>query len=154
MTWSEIWEKLTREDATVQTIQTKTGTYSRSIDFVELFNPGNFKAQERNLNAGSTYDIKIDPALDLTRPGVQETTRRNIHTGDPLIVIGDPPCTVLSPMQNINLKHHNNNAETWEPSINLGVDLLVFACQCYLNQIARGMFRGTSMGVYSHRGYV
>ena len=72
------------------------------IDFVELFNPGNFKAQKGTLIAGQTHDVKSNPAMDLTRTTVQEQTRLSIAQEDPMISIGAPPCTVFSPMQNIN----------------------------------------------------
>ena len=54
-------------------------------DFVELFNPGNFKAQKGTFTAGQTYDVKMNPALDLTRTTVQEQTRVSIAKEDPMI---------------------------------------------------------------------
>ena len=41
-------------------------------------------------------------------------------------------------MQNINQRHHIG--ETWERKKQEGMDLLVFATQCYWDQIERGMF--------------
>ena len=102
MTWSEIWEQLTGESSVVQAIST---THSdQLVDFVELFNPGNFKEQIQQkfgLVAGGTYDVKFDPAIDLTRDAVRHQVRKDIEREDPLILIGAPPCTVFSPMQNI-----------------------------------------------------
>ena len=75
------------------------------VDFVELFNPGNFKAQKGTLSAGTTYDVKINPAMDLTRSSVQDQTRLSIAQEDPMILIGAPPCTIFSPMQNKCFNH-------------------------------------------------
>ena len=68
MNWSAIWHALTGEpieDVEINAI--KTMDQSTNVDFVELFNPGNFKLHKGNLVAGGTYDIKVDPSMDLTR---------------------------------------------------------------------------------------
>ena len=136
VTWSEIWEQLTGESLTIQAI---TNTQAdQSVDFVELFNPGNFKEQKSSLVAGGTYDVRVNPAIDLTRDSVRQQVRKDIEREDPLILLGAPPCTVFSPMQNINQKHHIGDA--WEKKKQDGIDLLLFATQCYWDQIERGMF--------------
>ena len=136
MTWSEIWEQLTGESLTIQAITTNPA--DQSVDFVELFNPGNFKEQKSSLVAGGTYDVRVNPAIDLTRDSVRQQVRKDIEKEDPLILLGAPPCTVFSPMQNINQKHHIG--EAWEKKKQDGMDLLLFATQCYWDQIERGMF--------------
>ena len=136
MTWSEIWEQLTGESLTIQAI-TNNQT-DQSVDFVELFNPGNFKEQKSSLVAGGTYDVRVNPAIDLTRDSVRQQVRKDTEKEDPLILLGAPPCTVFSPMQNINQKHHIGDA--WEKKKQDGMDLLLFATQCYWDQIERGMF--------------
>ena len=62
MTWSEIWEQLTGESLTIQAITNNQA--DQSVDFVELFNPGNFKEQKSSLVAGGTYDVRVNPAID------------------------------------------------------------------------------------------
>ena len=88
--------------------------------------------------AGGTYDVQVNPAIDLTRESVRHQVRKDIEREDPIILLGAPPCTVFSPMQNINQKHHIG--EAWERKKQEGMDLLVFATQCYWDQIERGMF--------------
>ena len=118
---------LTGENPTVHAISTaQTG---QSVDFVKLFNPAN-KEQKANLVASATYDIQVNPAIDLTRDSIRQQSGKDISQEDPLTVIGAPPCTVFSPMQNINQKHH----------IEEGMDLLIFATQKYWDQIERGTF--------------
>ena len=73
---------------------------------MELFNPGNFKEQKSSLVAGGTYDVRVNPAIDLTRDSVRQQVRKDIEKEDPLILLGAPPCTVFSPMQNINEETH------------------------------------------------
>ena len=126
MDWPSIWQALTGErieDVAINAVKSESTT---QVDFVELFNPGNFKAQKGTLIAGQTYDVKSNPALDLTRTTVQEQTRLSIAREDPMILIGAPPCTVFSPMQNINQKHQQGPA--WEQKYQEGCDLLQFAC--------------------------
>ena len=135
-TWSEIWEQLTGESLTIQAITSHQT--DQSVDFVELFHPGNFKEQKSSLVAGGTYDVHVNPAIDLTRESVRQQVRKDIEREDPLILLGAPPCTVFSPMQNINQKHHIGDA--WEKKKQEGMELLIFATQCYWDQIERGMF--------------
>ena len=62
MDWPSIWQALTGErveDVAINAIRSSEST--TQVDFVELFNPGNFKAQKGTLNAGTTYDVKVDP---------------------------------------------------------------------------------------------
>ena len=135
MDWTSIWQAMTGErieDVAINAVKSESTT---QVDFVELFNPGNIKAQK--LIAGQTYDVKSNPALDLTRTTVQEQTRLSIAREDPMILIGAPPCTVFSPMQNINQKHQQG--PVWEQKYQEGCDLLQFASQCYWDQI-EGMF--------------
>ena len=74
MNWSEIWEQLTGETSIIQSIShTQTG---QAVDFVELFNPANFKEQRASLVAGETYDVKINPAIDLTRESIRQQVRK------------------------------------------------------------------------------
>ena len=129
MNWSEIWEKLTGETPTIQAISTTTIS-GQSVDFVELFNPGNFNEQKATLTAGGTYDVKVNPVIDLTRAPIKEQIRKGIEKEDPLVIQGAPPCTVFSPMQNINQKHHQG--EAWNKKCQKGVDLLAFATQRFL----------------------
>ena len=86
MDWPSIWQALTGkrvEDVEINAIRSVEP--STQVDFMELFNPGNFKAQKGNLNAGRTYDVKVDPAIDLTRTSVQEQVRLSIAQEDPMI---------------------------------------------------------------------
>ena len=70
MTWSEIWEQLTGESLTIQAITSHQT--DQWVDFVELFNPGNFKEQKSSLVAGGTSDVHVNPAIDLTRDSVRQ----------------------------------------------------------------------------------
>ena len=61
-----------------------------------------------------------------------------IEREDPLFLIGAPPCTVFSSMQNINQKH--NMGQQWELKYQEGLTHLEFAVQLYWEQISRGRF--------------
>ena len=83
MTWSEIWEQLTGESLTLQALS--NNQTDQTVDFVELFNPGNFKEQKFGLVAGGTYDVQVNPAINLTRDSVRYQVRKEIEMEDPLI---------------------------------------------------------------------
>ena len=136
MTWSEVWKTLTGEDAPIRSIfaiQAQT-----NVDFVELYNPGNFTANKGELVAGTVIDCKVNPQFDLTSSQVRQEVAILIEKEDPLFLIGAPPCTVFSSMQNINHRHHVG--EVWEVKYQQGLSHLEYAVRLYWEQISRGRF--------------
>ena len=136
MSWPEVWKTLTGEEAPIRSIfaiQTQS-----SVDFVELYNPGNFTANKGELVAGTVIDCKVNPHLDLTSSQVRQEVATLIEREDPLFLIGAPPCTVFSSMQNINQRH--NVGEAWELKYQQGLAHLEYAVQLYWEQISRGRF--------------
>ena len=108
------------------------------FDFVELYNPGNFTANKGELTSGTVIDCKVNPQFDLTSSQVREEVSTLIEKEDPLFLIGAPPCTVFSSMQNINQKY--NIGDAWEVKYQQGLSHLEFAVQMYWEQIFRGRF--------------
>ena len=91
MTWSDVWKTLTGEEAPIRSIfaiQAQT-----NVDFVELYNPGNFTAHKGELIAGTVIDCKVNPQFDLTSSQVRQEVATLIEKEDPLFLIGAPPCT-------------------------------------------------------------
>ena len=104
MTWPDVWKTLTGEEAPIRSIFAIQA--QSNVDFVELYNPGNFTANKGELIAGTVIDCKINPHLDLTSSQVRQEVATLIEKEDPLFLIGAPPCTVFSSMQNINQRHN------------------------------------------------
>ena len=104
-----------------------------SVDFVELYNPGNFTANKGELVAGTVIDCEVNPHLDLTSSQEVATL---IEREDPLFLIGAPPCTVFSSMQNINQRH--NVGEAWELKYQQGLAHLEYAVQYTGNRFPGG----------------
>ena len=103
-----------------------------------MYNPGNFTANKGELVARTVIDCKINPHLDLPSSQVRQEVATLIEREDPLFLIGAPPCTVFSSMQNINQKH--NVGEVWELKYQQGLAHLEYAVQLYWEQISRGRF--------------
>ena len=83
-------------------------------------------------------DCKVNPQFDLTSSQVRQEVATLIEKEDPLFLIGAPPCTVFSSMQNINQKY--NTGEAWEVKYQLKLSHLEYAVQLYWEQISRGRF--------------
>ena len=137
MDWKDVWLALTGEVVQIQAISL-TKDSDIQVDFVELFNPGNFTACAQDLIPGMIIDMKVDPHMDMRVETYRTQTRHNIAKGDPLIVLGAPPCTVFSSMQNINQKHHGT--PEWQSKYEEGLSLLQFSVEVYWDQVARGKF--------------
>ena len=54
------------ENSIIQSISTAQA--GQSIDFVEVFNPANFKAQRASLVAGARYDVQVNPHARVDTP--------------------------------------------------------------------------------------
>ena len=98
MDWKDVWQTLTGEVVQIQSISVK-GSNRVTVDFVELFNPGNFTACAQDLTPGTIIDVSIDPEKDMRVETYRSQARHDIAREDPLIVLGAPPCTVFSSMQ-------------------------------------------------------
>ena len=88
------------------------------------------------LIAGTVIDCKVNPQLDLTSSQVRQEVALLIEKEDPLFLIGAPPCTVFSSMQNINHRHHVG--EVWEVKYQQGLSHLEYAVQLYWEQNFQG----------------
>ena len=64
MGWDQVWSTLTGDSVKVQTISVPQGT-TQQVDFVELFNPGNFIANAQDLQPGLIVDIDVDSTRDM-----------------------------------------------------------------------------------------
>ena len=100
--------------------------------------PENFTACAQDLIPGTIIDMSIDPEKDMRVETYRTQARHDIAITDPLIVLGAPPCTVFSSMQNINQKHHGT--PEWQRRYAEGLTLLQFSVEVYWDQISRGKF--------------
>ena len=84
-------------------------------------------------------DMSVNPQMDMRVETYRVQARHNIATSDPLIVLGAPPCTVFSSMQNINQKHHGTRRTG-----RVGMRKVSYFCNSavdvYWDQVARGKF--------------
>ena len=137
MDWKDVWQALTGEAIQIQSISVNCGS-GVAIDFVELFNPGNFTACAQELSPGIIIDMSVDPEKDMRVDTYRVQARHDITKCDPLIVLAAPPCTVFSSMQNTNQKHHGT--PEWEKKCEDGLTLLQFSVDVCWDQISRGKF--------------
>ena len=166
MDWKEVWQTLTGEAVRVHPISVNRDD-TTVVDFVELFNPGNFTACAQDLSHGTIYDMSVDPEKDMRVETYRTQARHDIAKSDPLIVFAAPPCTVFSSMQNINHKYHGTPEWRWSrPSAVLcgcvlgsNLSWQVFSprasCNCLLmGFIVYSRISGTPRGRYCYRRYV
>ena len=136
MDWKDVWQALTGEAIQIESISVKRDV-NVAVDFVELFNPGNFTACAQELNPGLIIDMSVDPEKDMRVDTYRVQARHDIGTQDPLIVIAAPPCTVFSAMQNIN---QEAGTPEWEKKYEDALALLQFSVDVCWDQISRGKF--------------
>ena len=64
MDWKDVWQALTGEAIQSQSISVKRDV-NVPVDFVELFNSGNFTACAQELNPGLIIDVSVNPEKDM-----------------------------------------------------------------------------------------
>ena len=77
MDWKDVWQTLTGEAIQIQSISVKRDS-EVTVDFVELFNPGNFTACAQELSPGIIVDISFDPEKDMRVDTYRVQARHNI----------------------------------------------------------------------------
>ena len=77
MDWKDVWQTLTGETSQIQSTSLKRNPRT-PVDFVELFNPGNFTACAQDLNSGLIIDMRVDPEKDMRVETYRAQARHNI----------------------------------------------------------------------------
>jgi hypothetical protein len=111
---------------------------------VELYSPPRVTRQlgrvhSLHLAAGSTFDLVADAhgkVWDFLRADDRERCRRQLAREKPYLVIGSPPCTQYSRLQNLN-RGRGDPRELQRKRTEAKV-LLDFAVEVYQGQLARG----------------
>jgi hypothetical protein len=108
---------------------------------VELYSPPRVTATlpvGAGLTAGSTFDLYADVegvSWDFQKPEDRKRAWERIRAEEPFLVIGSPPCTMFSSLQNLNVK--KDTAE-WETRRRAAEVLLTFAAAIYKLQVLSG----------------
>ena len=91
------------------------------------------------LVGGSTFDLRRDAngvAWDFTKAADRERARRQIRREKPFLVVGSPPCTEFSSVQNLNRRFFTEEEarRRWAEA----TTLLGFALEVYQMQLDAG----------------
>ena len=95
MDWDQVWSTLTSDSVKAQTISIPQAT-TQQVDVLNLSSTLEISQQPHKI-----FDIDVDPTKDMRIEAYRAQARYDIGKQDPTIVIGAPPCTVFSSMQNI-----------------------------------------------------
>ncbi len=90
------------------------------------------------LVAGSTFDLHADVdgvKWNFEKPQDRKRAWERIRTEEPFLIIGSPPCTMFSTLQNLNAK--KGDVE-WERRRRAAEVLLIFAAAVYKLQVLAG----------------
>ena len=96
------------------------------------------EANHHGLRPGWSLDLTAkDPATgqgwDLSDPAVQSRVRKLVHHTQPFCIIGSPPCTAFSPLQEIG--RAKRDPRVMEKELNQGKAHIRFCLEIYLMQL-------------------
>ena len=149
------WQNQGRQKLTPEMIDEMEGTLNLFLiggcdqddaiqKVVELYSPPRVTARisrrgAARIREGGTYDLLADKCgmrWDFTKAEHRQRARREIAELKPYIVIGSPPCTMFSQLQNLN-KRHWSDAE-WSARWTAARVHLQFCAQIYQDQLREG----------------
>ena len=122
----------------------------QGADVVEMFSQPRIAQEATAKRYGGTQLVpgwsldltRLDPktgrAWDLSNPKVQSRVIKMVAEGKPLFVIGSPPCTAFSSMQ--NLSAHKRDPKVINEERRRGERHLNFCIKVYLQQVKAGRF--------------
>ena len=111
------------------------------VDITEVYSSerANDVAGRHGLTAGSSLDLTN--TWDVTKPEHRRAARKNIKAEDPYLIIGSPPCTLFSLLQELNI-NNNKNKKGWMDEFNRrkveAIEHIDFCCMMYEYQVRRG----------------
>jgi len=99
----------------------------QKVDVTEIYNPGIFgeRATAFNLVPGTAYDLRL--GHDLSQPDEQQKVLDDIAVENPELVVGSPPCSAFSTLQNLN----DTSSEKYQETLRQGRSHLAFAMKTY-----------------------
>ncbi len=112
------------------------------VDVMEIFSVPRVTttAKAAGLRAGVALDIEVlnenGEKWDLTRKRMQDEAMNIIDETMPNLVVGSPPCSMFSQIQNIN--KGKTSTEAWESKMKYAMSMLDFAVKCYFKQLREG----------------
>ena len=136
--------KETRNNLSKQFDQTMLQTLIAAMDVAEFYSPPRITemAAKMGLRAGWSLDLTTNDedgrAWDFNVPEMRNRAARKVLTDKPLLLIGNPMCTIYSCMNNIN--HARMAPEIVKARFDYARKHLAFAAALYKIQIQEGRY--------------
>ena len=132
-----IKEKKNRDDIDKHIIS----SFILGVDITEIYSPArvNEVARRWGLKPGSSMDLTN--GYDFTKPEDRKRAWANIKEEDPFLIIGSPPCTLFSLLQELNITVNGNKDGWMEEFLRRkaeAIEHIRFCCTLYSYQLRRG----------------
>ena len=107
----------------------------------ELYSPDRlgFYGRELGYRSVGAYDIKCrakdGSTCDLLKDNVKLSVSRELSESDPDWLLGSPPCSAFSSLENLN----DRNTAAAVRRLEVGIEHLQFACKEYLKIVRSGL---------------
>ena len=111
------------------------------VDLTEVYSPERIArvCMKYNLKAGSSMDLLT--GYDFTKPEDRRRAWEKIKREEPMLVVGSPPCTLFSALQELN-KSINKDKAGWMDDFNKRLEEakehVRFCCAIYRHQLRMG----------------
>eukprot|EP00974_Lingulodinium_polyedra_P077019 7456591-Lingulodinium_polyedra.AAC.1 len=95
-----VWRTLAKEDLKIMS------KYILGVDITEVYSPErvNMIAKKFGLAPGTSFDLST--GWDFNKEAGRNSAWKRIREEEPELIIGSPPCTMFSTLQNLNRAMH------------------------------------------------
>ena len=90
------------DDATRAQVMLVAAKIINGIDITEIFSPVRVVAMAENMGLIGGLSMDLRTGWDFTKAEDRERCRQYVRRTRPLVLIGSPPCTMFSRLQNLN----------------------------------------------------
>jgi len=117
---------------------TKLSLELGTVDVAEIYNPERFTERCNDLGLRPGFAMDLETGWDLRDPEQVKELMWMLKEEDPIVLIGSPPCTWFSPLQNIS--KHKRDAADLEAQEAEAMHHLKVATGAYKEQHLRGRY--------------
>lgn len=110
------------------------------VDISEVFSPKRICKEAKSLGLASGFSFGLSTGWDFNRAEDREACERYIRTQRPLLLVGSPPCTAFTLIQNLNWGRSFECDRRLRRELLRGVRHLEFMSRLYELQVRSGRY--------------
>ena len=128
------------DDATRAQVMLVAAKIINGIDITEIFSPVRVVAMAEKMGLIGGLSMDLRTGWDFTKAEDRERCRQYVRRARPLVLIGSPPCTMFSRLQNLNWGKSEERDARMHKELKTTKEHIDFCCEMYELQMKAGRY--------------